>query len=251
MFRGFVYLDEKKLNSYISILEQKAMSHTQSVSSKKTKKMGLAAKNAFNAEFSDEKTYTEELVEDPSFIYDKFEQMLCKQEGEEFFDFLTNGDLYDLSSLPPMSLFRTRGYIEIPESFDMLNLLEQFKPILIDSFDEDENFDIISSVISDTKQDIPIIIDSGDISISGKINKACLKEEYTSLEDYEDQEVIVLCKVIALNSNENVTIFNPAKDFIKLNRAMRRAANFDSNETFAPIMIEGPVLKVEIIAIYK
>lgn len=51
---------------------------------------------------------------------------------------------------------------------------------------------------------------------------------------------------------EFVEIFDPLKDFIRLPRAMRRQMINDGNSFgLDKISVEGPVLKVEVIAIYK
>ena len=52
------------------------------------------------------------------------------------------------------------------------------------------------------------------------------------------------------NENDKVEIFNPLKDFIKLPRAVRRSANI-YNDELQSIIIDGPVFKVEVLAIYK
>lgn len=251
MFRSFIYLDEKKVNSYKSILENKEHSSTKSVNKTKKTGVGFSAKGALNAEITNERSYIEEIESDPTFTYNEFEALLQNNEGDDYFDCVLNYDDYDIKTIPPMSIFKIKGYLEIPEAFDTLNIIEQFKPLLFEDLDGDENADIIKDVFSNTSADIPVIIDNCEILISGKLHSTHLVEEYASLEDYEDQEVVFLCKVEGLIEKENVTIFNPAKDFIKLNRSMRRIVKLDEDESFAPIQVEGPVLKVEIIAIYK
>lgn len=60
----------------------------------------------------------------------------------------------------------------------------------------------------------------------------------------------MLCKVVGIMKKDKVEIFNPLKDFIKLPRAVRR--EMDSNsQGMEPILVDGPVLKVEVIAMYK
>ena len=71
------------------------------------------------------------------------------------------------------------------------------------------------------------------------------------LEDYADQDVYVLCKVVGIARKDSVEIFDPLKDFIKLPRAMRRQMSDGNNGGLERIIVDGPVLKVEIIAIYK
>jgi len=49
-----------------------------------------------------------------------------------------------------------------------------------------------------------------------------------------------------------VEIFDPLKDFIRLPRTMRRQMTANGKSVgLDKISIEGPVLKVEVIAIYK
>lgn len=60
----------------------------------------------------------------------------------------------------------------------------------------------------------------------------------------------MLCKVVGKMQKSQFEIFNPLKDFIKLPRAARRSMDSNSGEV-EPIIINGPVLKVEVIAIYK
>ena len=51
---------------------------------------------------------------------------------------------------------------------------------------------------------------------------------------------------------DTVEIFDPLKDFIRLPRAMRRQMTANGNPVeLDKISVEGPVLKVEVIAIYK
>lgn len=61
----------------------------------------------------------------------------------------------------------------------------------------------------------------------------------------------MLCKVEGYSRKENVVIYNPARDFIRLNRALRRESNLDQDDSMKPITVPGPVLKAEVIALYK
>jgi len=64
--------------------------------------------------------------------------------------------------------------------------------------------------------------------------------------------VYILCKVVGIVRKAWVEIFDPLKDFIRLPRAARRSMTVSENTNgLESIVIEGPVLKVEIIAIYK
>ena len=99
--------------------------------------------------------------------------------------------------------------------------------------------------------DIPILIYEDEIIISGRLSTENLRETYAELEEYSEQTVFILCKVIGVVDKERVEIFNPLKDFIKLPRAIRRGMGESSKDGLEIIMVDGPVLKVEIIGIYK
>lgn len=62
----------------------------------------------------------------------------------------------------------------------------------------------------------------------------------------------ILCKAVGMIRKDNVEIFDPLKDFIRLPRTMRRQMTAEGKSVgLDKISIEGPVLKVEVIAIYK
>lgn len=68
------------------------------------------------------------------------------------------------------------------------------------------------------------------------------------LEGLSDEEVVFLCKATAHKSGESVVVFDPLKDFMRINRAMRRSMN--GAKELAPISAPGPVLKSDVVAIY-
>ena len=204
---------------------------------------------------STEDTVTGEFTTNPDYDYNEFEQKLAIIEGEDYFDFIVNADAYDLTTLPSMKLMRINGTFSIPESFDVVNLIETFKPLLmgqIETKTENEQ-EALTSFVGDASADIPILIDFDDVIISAKLNAKNLHEDYTALEEYFDQDVNFLCKIVGISRRDHVEVFNPLKDFIRLNRTLRRSMDFSSanNIGLEPIVVDGPVLKVEVIAIYK
>ena len=105
--------------------------------------------------------------------------------------------------------------------------------------------------IGSASADVPIISEFDNVNVYGKLNTKYLIEEYDQLDEYYEQNVFILCKVIGLMQKDRVKIFDPLKDFIKFPRAIRRQVNIEEIHGFEDIYINGPVLKVEIIAIYK
>lgn len=220
--------------------------------SKKKNKGGKIGSSIAEVCLSQEIEEKREIIRDVVNDYDRFERGLVKFQDEKYFDFVLNDN--DLCTLPPMSIFRINSNFEVPEKFDMFNFVEQFKPFIAEQItaDNEEQKDLIGSFVRSASADIPVVIEMENISIAGKLNTKNLFEEYADLEEYYEQEVYFLCKVVGIVNKEQVEIFNPFKDFIKFPRTIRRKMDKkDSNPDFEPIVISGPVLKVEVIAIYK
>ena len=153
-----------------------------------------------------------------------------------------------------MKIFRINAGFSIPEEFDVVNLINQFKPMFIGQIEteSDSEQEALETFLGKASADIPIIVDYDDIMISGKLNAKYLLEDYAVLEDYAEQDVFILCKVVGVIRKTEVEIFDPLKDFIRLPRAMRRSLEKDASTAgLEKIKIQGPVLKVEVIAIYK
>ena len=62
----------------------------------------------------------------------------------------------------------------------------------------------------------------------------------------------MLCKVIGMVRKDEVEIFDPLKDFIRLPRTARRQMTSNGKSVgIEKISVESPVLRVEVTAIYK
>ena len=105
-------------------------------------------------------------------------------------------------------------------------------------------------ILENSSADIPITIDCEDCIISSKLNVQYLLQNYTDLERFSEIPATILCKVEGYIDKQSVVIYNPTRDFVRLNRSIRRASRLEENEALRPISVEGPVLKVEIVAIY-
>lgn len=252
MFRSFIYLDEDKLYTYKRQIDGKNSVQPKVVSRKKTAGFS-AAVSGFGLNGATETSIDGEYKKDVSFDYDRFEIDLNKLDGEEYFDCVLNTE-YDLTTIPAMKLLRICSGFEIPEAFDALNLIDQFMPMLIGQIETNSAGEqmALEEIFGKASADIPFIVECDDVTISGKLNMKYLNEEYASLEDYADQDVYMLCKVIGMVRKDSVEIYNPLKDFIRLPRTVRRQMTANGTpDGFDKIVVEGPVLKVEVIAIYK
>lgn len=159
-----------------------------------------------------------------------------------------------MTSVPAMKLIRICSSFEIPEAFDAVNLIEQFRPMLMGQIETKSAVEqeALQGILGNASADIPFIVELDEVTISGKLNARYLYEDYSRLEVYADQAVYMLCKVVGMVRKDFVEIFDPLKDFIRLPRMMRRQMTTDGNSIgLDKISVEGPVLKVEVIAIYK
>ena len=250
MFRSFIYLDTEKLDEYMRLLNRANPAKMKEISQKRGAEISAGTKE-FIAKGSFETEYSGEFVDDKGYDYDLFERGLQGLSGENYFDFVSN-DGYDITTVPPMEIVRLRGSFDVPEEFDFVDMIDRFKPLIMDRLQTNSHGERIAleSLFGNASAEIPIIIDYDDIVVSGKLKQKYLKEPYAQLEDYMDQDVFVLCKVIGTVNKEKVEIFDPLKDFMKLSRSIRKKAN-TSSMGLEKIEIDGPVLKVEVIAIYK
>lgn len=252
MFRSFIYLDEEKLYTYKRQIDGKNAAQPKAVSQKKISGFS-AAMSGFGVNGATETSIDSEFEKDVSFDYDHYELDLSKLDGEDYFDCVLN-DEYDLTTIPAMKILRICSGFEIPEAFDAVNLIDQFMPMLMGQIETKSagEQEALESILGKASADIPFIIECDDVTISGKLNAKYLREEYAGLEDYADQDVYMLCKVVGMIRKEKVEIFDPLKDFIRLPRAMRRQMTTKGTSIgLDKISVEGPVLKVEVIAIYK
>lgn len=250
MFRSFIYLDTDKMYTYKRQIDG---SRTQTTAMNQKHSAGLAAtiKNvSLNA--STETNVTREIINDISIDYDHFEIDLTAMDGSDYFDCVVSD--YDMLTIPAMKIIRLCNGFTIPEAFDVVNLIDLFMPMLMGEIETTSSGEqaALESILGKASADIPILIECDDITVSGKLNAKYLLEEYASLEEYADQDVYLLCKVVGIARKDNVVIFDPLKDFIRLPRMARRQMEKDG-ETMGmeKISVPGPILKVEIIAIYK
>lgn len=252
MFRSFIYLDEDRLYTYKRQISGKNLAQPKTMAQKKTANIS-AAISGIGLSGTAETNINGEFEKDISFDYDRFELDLSELDGEDFFDCVLNPD-YDLTTIPAMKIFRICSGFEIPEAFDAVNLIEQFRPMLMGQIETKSTGEqeALERILGKASADIPFVIEFDDLTVSGKLNAKYLREEYSLLEDYADQDVYLLCKTVGLVRKNVVEIFDPLKDFIRLPRTARRqiAANGKSIG-IDKISVEGPVLKVEVIAIYK
>lgn len=249
MFRSFIYLDQEKMYSYLRQIDVDYAYQPVELSKKKTRGGSFGTDvlgvNA-GIEIEEKREVTKDVIKD----YDQFEKKLEELSGSEYFDLVL--DDYDINTVPRMSIIRVNGSFEIPEQFDMFSVAQKFMPLITSQIEtsSDNERELMEAFLGKASADIPIVIEDEELTIASKLSMGSLEEEYAELEEYNEQEIYILCKVVGIIQKDKVEIFNPLKDFIKLPRAVRRGMD-SGNQGMEPILVDGPVLKVEVIAIYK
>ena len=102
---------------------------------------------------------------------------------------------------------------------------------------------------SDTK--IPVLIDFDELLMCSKLISNNMLVKYEDMEEYEELEVTIIAKITSGNMvNAKKAFYDPLKDFMALNRAMRRSMDGRAdglNEIYA----DRNYRVIEILAIYQ
>lgn len=253
LFRSFIYANTEKIYEYYSLVDESIKEKIISGEKTFTKSGKMSAKMLA---LGGDKTDTVRIEFSQYFLsdYHKFELKLEELDGENYFDLEQNFEKYDIKSLPKSSIGKLESNFYIPEEFDFVDLINKFMPAMKPSLNiEAEDEGILNAVLGDTKADIPIVFDFDNNKVIGKLDTRYLLEDYNQLEEYETDEVTVLFRLLSKRDGNNIVIYDPLKDFIKLNRMMRRSADFSNSGSveFSPIKLDGSIIKIEIIAMYK
>lgn len=120
---------------------------------------------------------------------------------------------------------------------------------LIDLKQDDAGTKLALRMLSEKQGSIPIVVDGLELPIASKLKTEWLEGgDSMALEDIQDEEAIFLCKVVAYARGERVAVFDPLKDFMKVNRAVRRSMK--RGQGLEVVYEDGPVIKAEVVAIY-
>jgi len=128
MFRSYIYLDEDKLHTYMRQICGDNSATPKSITQKKSVGFNAGLKGV-GVKSEIENNISAENQKDVSFDYDKFELALSKLDGEDYFDFVLNAD-YDLTTIPAMKIIRICNSFNIPEQFDVVDLMDRLATYL-------------------------------------------------------------------------------------------------------------------------
>lgn len=159
-----------------------------------------------------------------------------------------------MSTIPRGSIIKVDAFLEIPESFDIMQVIDRFKPMFIDSIEADSmeqsGKDALRAFLGNAKATrIPIIGDVDDFLLCAKMYQENLVSEYEEFEEI-DEQVTVVARVSSGIINCNKPFYDPLKDFMTMNRMMRRSMK-DRGKELTALTVDKNYRMIDILAIYR
>lgn len=251
MFGNVVYYDKKKIDEYKAVIKGQKNLEVEEYEVSNDKGVQVDLK-AFGADAKASKTYKAKVQESLLYNCDEFEKLLNGRD--DYFDF-TQSSGFDLTTMSRGVIIKFEGYIKIPEEFDFTQTIDKFKPMLVaslvnDTMDKSEQEAMkVFFETSDTK--IPVLIDFDELLMCSKLISNNMLVKYEDMEEYEELEVTIIARITSGNMvNAKKAFYDPLKDFMTLNRAMRRSMDGRAdglNEIYA----DRDYRVTEILAIYQ
>lgn len=248
MFGKIIYFDKDTINEYTSIIKGEKPLEVEEYEISRGKGIALDWK-AISVDATADKKYIAKVRNSQLFDCVEFEKLL---EGrDDYFDFSENSG-FDLSTVQRGCIVKINGYAEIPENFDLMKLLDQFKGLFLGAIDSgDPSSEALRAVMGNASATkIPIVIDTDDCLLCSKINQSNLSVEYGELEELDGEEVTILARISSGVINNNIAFYDPLKDFMSLNRAMRKSIK-DRGKELAALTVERNYRRADILAIYR
>ncbi|MFC3748658.1 hypothetical protein [Paenibacillus sp. GCM10012306] len=252
MFGTILYLNKKLINEFRAIATK--LPNVKQENTKVTTERSASGKaSLLSASAKSTESYDAIIEENLLLECRNFEKTLT--DNQYYHDYVESEEFNDISTESQGTIVKFKGYISVPEAFDLTQLIIQMKPMLLDSISRDmepTEQEAFRTFFSKKDAKVPLLIESDDALLCSKIESQYLEVEYAELEDSDAIEVTVLAKV---NSNSLVpkskALFDPLKDFIPLNRTMRRSMEKDRPRELQAIWVDQDYKSVDIIAMYR
>ena len=186
----------------------------------------------------------------------EFERLL--QQRDDYFDYVdTNQDTL-IKDVRISSIIRVMGEIYVPEQFDIIQLIDEYKPQILSelNYKDKEERELFNAILKNTKMRIPIYCEMGgncDYWLGiGKAVPDNLLIEYNEVENYEGKEVTIIAKLESRKfyKDKPLSVFDIYKDFLGFNRTLRKQFVNNQKQEFESIDVEEDYLGLELLAIY-
>lgn len=252
MFGKIIYYDKKTVDEYTALINGKRNVQVEEYDVANDKGMKADLK-ILEADAKASKSYKAKVQESTLFDCNQFEMLLSGRD--DFIDFTASeGRTVDTASRG--YIIKINAFVSIPEEFDMVALIDRFKPLLINAIDIEETDSnskmALQTFLGNAKATkIPIILEADDDILCGKIVADNLIIDYAELEEFDGEEITVLARCASNGMNDsNKAIYDPLKDFLTLNRALRKQMKEKPDE-LGSIYVETNYKPIDILAIYR
>lgn len=251
MFGKMIYYDKKTIDEYKAIINGRKPLEIGEYEVANDRGVGFDLR-AISADAKATKKYTAKVIESMLYNCAEFERMLLGRD--DYFDFTLSSE-YDMSTIQRGCIIKLDSHLEIPEGFDIMQLIDRFNPLIMNSFDTEEmdqtGKEVLKTFLGNAKATkIPLVIDNDEYLLSSKINQEYLISEYEDLEEFEDEQVTILARMASGIIKEDRPYYDPLKDFISLNRMMRKSIKNRGDE-LQPLMLDKKYRQIDILAIYR
>lgn len=255
MFKNLIYFDSNKVAEYGAVLEGKK--HIAIKNVKVSSGKSLSAKvPMLSGGVNGSNEMEGEIVENLILDCNEFEELLKSKSKDNYFDFLENE--CDSETIPRTSIIRFEGGFRIPSEFDMMDLINKFKPMLASSMNlqNTQEEEMFNKIFEKESTKIPAFLDCGNFEDRlgfAKLNSNNLCCELEHLDDFEDEEVTIIAKVLSRKdvNDKPIVLFDIMKDLFSLSRGIRREMGEQEIEGIKSIKSDENIIILEVLAIYQ
>lgn len=250
MFGSMIYYDDKRISEYSAIARGTKNIKIEKMNISDGKDVGLDI-SIIGGGLKHSRSYEATVEESVLFDCIKFEGLLSGRD--DYFDFTEHK--YDLATIGRGNIIKFDGIVTVPNAFDLTQTISQFMPYIKSAMaiDMDKNRKLALDIfLTANNPKIPIISECQDCVLCSKIESKYLKVELSQLEEIENTDATMLARIVSNNLiSKEKPIYDPLKDFISLNRTLRRSLDEKRTEALQMLYADDEYRRVEILAIYQ
>lgn len=245
-FRDYIYSDATRINSYISqISELNKLVTSESYERETGVDSGLNIKIVNAGTTLNEKTSTNYTLNNNPL--EKIVNWACNGENAINYE----GQELTVEDKDKLIVFNGKMTIpEMSENMEIINMLAKNTTLfnMVSMTDDDKE----KMAFIKKSDNIPILLEmDSDYIFNCNLKKDCIVDNKDDFLDNIDNEITIIGRIDKIyNSEEDVEIYDLAKEVFKINRAIRRKISKESLKD-AIIYERGPLVKVTPIIIYK
>ncbi|MBQ7104510.1 MAG: hypothetical protein IJN90_01490 [Bacilli bacterium] len=245
-FRDYIYCDINKINSYISQISELNKLETSSSYERETAvEGGLDFKLAKTGTTLNEKTSTNFVTNNSPL--EKIVNWACNRKNAINYE----GEKLEADDIDKLIVISGKLNVpEMSENMEIINSLAQ-NTTLFDMIPMSEDDRKKMAFIKET-ENIPILLElDSDYIFNCNLKRASIIGDKNDFFDNIEDDITIIGRIDRVyNNEENIEIYDLAKEVFKLNRTIRRKIPKENLEK-AIIFESGPLVKITPIIIYK